>query len=184
MLLSNHEIINLQCAIFHFIYFSISICIRLFTCSLSQSSGVFVSLTLHLSPNHHHHPLYPLSLSRALLMHLQPWNLFSLKNLLQLECACILSSATLNMQWASPTFSLHVCYGPTPLLCLYEQFLAASFTRTAQNVASLWISKIYTKARIDLKTWDGATTASNRHHQPLKDLNKMEIVRLWSQSAW
>lgn len=128
---------------------------RLFTCSLSQSSGVFVLLTLHLSPNHHHHPLYPLSLSRTLLIHLQPWNLFSLKNLLQLECACILSSATLNMQWTSPTFSLHVCYGPTPLLCLYEQFLAASFTRTAQNVASLWISKIHAKARIKLKTGMG-----------------------------
>lgn len=96
-------------------------------CSLLQSSGI-VLLTRHLSPNTADFAF--ISPGRHWCI-CEAWNLFTLKNLSQLKCACILSSATLNMQWASPTFSLRVCYGPTPLLCLYEQFLAASFNRTA-----------------------------------------------------
>lgn len=38
--------------------------------------------------------------------------------------------------------------------------------------------------RIDLRPWVGKTTIWSRYHQPLKDLNKMEMVRLWAPAGW
>lgn len=106
--------------------------------------------------------------------------------------ACILSSATLNMRWASLTFSLRVCYGPASLSCHLEQFLLATFSCTTENVVflvtleNLHFGKWNTQAemRIDLKLWVGG----NYHLKPLspatKDSNEMEMVRLWSPAGW
>lgn len=50
--------------------------------------------------------------------------------------ACILSSATLNMRWASLTSFCRACYGPSPLLCPFEQFLLQHSLKMLFSVAS------------------------------------------------
>lgn len=105
--------------------------------------------------------------------------------------ACILPRATLNMRWASLTFSLSVCYGPSPLLCLFEQFFPATPSSAIQHDISSWLLRISTTASETLKLRPESmcncglgTTIWSHYHQPLKDLNKMEMVRLWSPAGW
>lgn len=66
--------------------------------------------------------------------------------------ACILSSATLNTRWASLTFSLRVCSGPTLALCFFwtiPSCNSSNSSRHTENVADCGQWNAQAEMRID-----------------------------------